>query len=196
MKYYDVIKYESQLFYYNMFDRLKKYEYKDSDLLKHHLMGFDDSNDRVSEFSIWCEYREHYLKKPYDFAETVKLIYEFHSNLSNITKGRNIVGCSTHNVHDAVKKTRPKEFPILKNPDNHRFVIDEIEENIEKTISDLEYQSKLLKQTSLSENPILSKEYYINQIEKIKKATIDISSWGTQIKKSVGSIIGKKPNKL
>src|SRR5581483_6542370 len=44
LKYYDVKKYESQLLYYNLFDRIKSYQYRDSEQLKYHLMGFDDSH--------------------------------------------------------------------------------------------------------------------------------------------------------
>jgi hypothetical protein len=164
LKYYDITKYESQMFYYNLFDRIKKYQYIDSDKLKYHLMGFDDSYDRVSEFFICCEYRKNHLKADYNFGETVKLLYEIHYNLSTMTKGKNILNCPTLTL---VKK-QPKE--ILKNTANIPFIINEIKQATKRLITKIHDQEKSLQQTILSEHE------YKYQINKMRVAIKNIES--------------------
>jgi hypothetical protein len=111
LKSYDTLKYESQCYYYNMEDRIKDYDYKDSKILKSHLAGFDDSYDRVAEYYIWCKYQKYYLKKEYDLNEIIEFLYETHSYLYKLTK-RNIITCKFDTIiKDYIPKYHNQHIP-------------------------------------------------------------------------------------
>jgi hypothetical protein len=76
LKYYDSFKYESQCFYFNVFDRTREYKYKDSQLLRNYLIGYNDSYDSVAQFYLMEQYYKNYRKRKYNFAEIVRLLYQ------------------------------------------------------------------------------------------------------------------------
>lgn len=161
LKYYDIQKYESQLFYFNEVDRVQKYQYKDSDQLKYHLVGFDDSYDRVSEFLICCQYREHYLEQNYDFDQTVLLLYQLHLILGQMTKDRNILNC---NVFTVLKNhVNIKEYPpILQIQEDRPILISQVNQTIDQLIFNLRNQEKSLKQTILSDQQFQAQKHKLH----------------------------------
>ncbi len=59
---YDPKFYEDQMFYFNTKSRLQSFKYKDSELMKYHLIGYDDSYESVSEYFIIEQYLNTYYK--------------------------------------------------------------------------------------------------------------------------------------
>ncbi len=59
---YDPKSYEDQMFYFNTKSRLQSFKYKDSELMKYHLIGYDDSYESVSEYFIMEQYLNTYYK--------------------------------------------------------------------------------------------------------------------------------------
>lgn len=56
MQLYDYKEYESQMNYFNMVSRQSLYKYKSSNLMKEHLLGYDDGYESVSEYFIMYNY--------------------------------------------------------------------------------------------------------------------------------------------
>lgn len=169
LKNYDIKKYESQCFYFNSIDRIKQYKYKDSDQLKHHLMGFNDSYDCVAEFFICSKYLKYHLHEEYDFEKIVKMLYDIHYYLNEITR-RNIIGCEIRTLNDDYIKKNPNRYKnkyITKYIKNNR--VDELERKL------LKYQNDKLHQINsqirfMKQGHILTKEQYHKQIKSLYKA--------------------------
>lgn len=164
LKDYDIKKYESQCFYYNMVDRLKEYEYKDSSLLKYNLAGFNDGYDRVSEFFICCEYFNHYLKQSYDFSKVVVMLFEIHKYLTRITH-RDVATCEIRTIlNDYVKKNALHRNLSRNNRSSREEIKKKLELNKNEKIKTLKEQIKYL-----ANGKILSKSAYNEQIYQLKK---------------------------
>jgi hypothetical protein len=157
LKTYDVDKYESQCFYYNCYDRIKDYKYKDSQLLKEHLLGFDDTYDRVCEYYIYCKYQKYYLKSEYDFSQIVRFLYDAHKYLYNTTN-RTIMLCNIDTIIRDVIKRLPNRQHSKKVPHDKA----------------IKYQHRLIKNTNkqiqyFHKGDILEQKQYISQIELLQK---------------------------
>ena len=80
IKKYSIDAYDGNLYYFNMVDRSKKYEYKDSRLMKYHLLGYDDSYESVSEYYIINKYLEE-NEKDIKYSDIIRKIYEINNKI-------------------------------------------------------------------------------------------------------------------
>jgi hypothetical protein len=143
LKYYDRVKYDNQLQYFNLKDRFENYYYYESDELKKYLIGFDNSYDRVCEYFIYSQYIKYYLKetdKKKRHCKTINLLYETHHHLS-IKAYKNILSCpidtiskNLHKINEFINDISRKENIIefkkllLSNYDKLiNFINDQIE---------------------------------------------------------------------
>ena len=168
MRYYDAKMYEGQLFYFNTVDRIEtEYEYRDSEKLKNHLAGFDNSYDRVSEFYIWSRYLKYYLKEEYDFDKLVKFIYDLHDFLDKTTH-RNILTCKIdtldkRKLHNKDKLLENKNVIIAESRDmiyTLKNQISLIKYHNEKILDKNEYdtQIRILRNSAGSIEKIMDKK--------------------------------------
>jgi len=155
MKYYDSKRYESQCLYFNEVDRIKTYHVGDSNLVKYHILGFDDGYDSVSEYYIISKYFETFMKeKTIEFSKILKLLYIIDKKLRNITR-QNLIG----KVDVTLNKYIERKYKM------------EEEEKNEKEKKKYKEKIDLLKKKIITYNELV-KISYKNQIIAIKKGTI------------------------
>ena len=77
MQKYNIELYDGNLYYFNIFDRVKKYEYKDSRLMKYHLLGYDDSYESVTEYYIINKY----LGDSVQYSDIIKKLYNINDKI-------------------------------------------------------------------------------------------------------------------
>ena len=106
LKYYDRVKYDNQLQYFNLKDRFENYYYDESEDLKNYLIGFDNSYDRVCEYFIYSQYVKYYLKetdKKERHNKAIKFLYETHHHLS-VKAFKNILSCPIDTISKNLHK--------------------------------------------------------------------------------------------
>lgn len=136
LKYYDSLKYEGNFNYFNTVDRLNKFEYKDSKLLKEYLLGFDDSYDSVGCYYILYKYFKNYKREPYDFEKIIKLLFKINKIMTESIRNSYIL-CSIHtNLQDLIEtKKRIK----VENERIDKFIelLDIVKDSYQKQVKDL-----------------------------------------------------------
>jgi hypothetical protein len=110
LKYYDSLKYEGNFNYFNTVDRLNKFEYKDSKLLKEYLLGFDDGYDSVGCYHIIYKYFKNYKKTKYDFEEIVKLLFKINKIMTEKIHNSYILCSINTNLHDLLDTRKRKKI--------------------------------------------------------------------------------------
>ena len=91
LKYYDYQKYEENMMYFNEVLRNKNYVYKESEQVKHHILGIGDSYDNVAEYYFLRGYLK-MMGKKYELKNIIKLMYKINKKMSKFTK-RDFVPC-------------------------------------------------------------------------------------------------------
>ena len=143
-KYYNYRKYEEQLNYFNLRDRLLKYEYKDGKLVKTFLLGRDDSYSNVGCYYILHKYFKNYLKEVPEIEKIIKLMYKIDKFMINEIKHRTTILCS---INDNLKN-------MIHHKNNH------VEINIDRInkFSDLLYIVKRSYEDQTKNlNPLINK---------------------------------------
>ena len=74
---YDILDYKSQFNYFRVIDEYNKYKYKDSDLLKYNILGYDDSYYCATEYYIIDKY---YNEKE-NYKKIVETIFELNNQI-------------------------------------------------------------------------------------------------------------------
>jgi len=116
---YNILDYKSQLNYFRNIDEYNKYKYKDSDIMKYNILGYDDSYYCVTEYYIIDKY---YDEKE-NYKKILETIYEinkellFKSNNNNIIIDLNSIfkNRSKKNINDLLIKV----LFSLKNQNNY-----------------------------------------------------------------------------
>lgn len=103
-KYWDVNKYEEQMFYFNTVYRISEHKYKKSYILSQHLLGYDKTFDSVLEYIIMNDYLLYY-KKTYI---TLKVFLNYMSWIDRYlfkSNGKSLLDCvKNYKIHDKYKK--------------------------------------------------------------------------------------------
>jgi hypothetical protein len=99
---YNIENYDGNLYYFNIIDRNKKYVYKDSELVKYHILGYDDSYESVCEYFII----EKYLGENSNYDEIIRKLYEINNKIIYYSK-KDIVLCPFYTMFK-----KKKEFII------------------------------------------------------------------------------------
>jgi hypothetical protein len=161
-KKYSIDTYDGNLYYFNMIDRSKKYEYKDSRLMKYHLLGYDDGYDSVNEYYIINKY----LGDSANNSDIIKKIYNVNNEIIHYCH-KDIILCPLYTLFKD-----PKEFKI-----NYKYV-----KNIELKKSKIRSRLNRLKRVYIlllfslknqyyyfTKGHILSDNEYQKQLERIKE---------------------------
>jgi hypothetical protein len=201
LKYYDTVKYESQCFYFNLFDRVDQYQYMESDALSQHLMGFDDSYERVGEYFICHQYLTNYKKETGDLKSVVRMIYEIHTFLTSITEGTTILGCAIKvvskdlrtdvtRIEGKIKEKKPWKIkdltPMLQNPANDDAILEQVDQGSHLTVQQLVAQKKIIASDT---SGILTSEQIASQVATIDKEIANIKRQSLQITTNVEKLI-------
>lgn len=172
---YDFKKYDEQLYFFNVEDRRLKYTYKDSNILKYHLLGYDDSYESVSEYQII----DNYL----NFNGTIETIIKKLFWINNYCKKKCIIDTISCQYETFIKKMR---FKNNINERKHKLLynlIDFLKNRYLEIIYSLKNQA-----IYFMENTILTKNEYINQIKDMKNVILNLNNnleiiFDTEVKK-------------
>lgn len=118
-KYYNYRKYEEQLNYFNLKDRLLKYEYKESKLVGKYLLGHDDSYSNVGSYYILYKYFKNYLKEEPKIETIIKIMYKIDKFMINEIKHKTTILCTidknlTNMIHHKNDKKKINSDRIKK----------------------------------------------------------------------------------
>jgi hypothetical protein len=113
-KYYNYKKYEEQLNYFNLRDRLRKFEYKDSKLIKNYLIGHDDGYSNVGCYYILYKYLKNYLKQVPDIKEIVKLMFKIDNFMIHEIKYRTPILCTINDNLKTILNRKEEHVKIDK----------------------------------------------------------------------------------
>lgn len=145
LKYYNIQKYEEQLNFFNLNDRVMIFTYEKSQDMINHLLGFDNSYDMVCEYYICSVYLKKYKKEVNDkklHCEIIKLMHLINEFFYNISKrNESLILC-----------VFKKYIEFYKNNKNKNGI---------ETIK-----------SYLVQMPKMIKENYYKQVELIKKSKI------------------------
>jgi len=84
---YDILDYKSQLNFFRNIDEYSKYKYKDSDIMKYNILGYDDSYYCVTEYYIIDKY---YDEKE-NYGKILETIYEINKELLLKSNNNNLI---------------------------------------------------------------------------------------------------------
>jgi hypothetical protein len=112
---YDIFKYNFNCFYFNFIDKLKIYKYKESDQIKEHVIGYDDSYESVCEYYIMYHYFKEYKKEKPTLEKIIKLL-EYNINNYNIFK--NNILCNLITIRKKINNRPIRPSSSIKN-DNY-----------------------------------------------------------------------------
>ena len=91
---YNIEQYDGNMYYFNIIDRTNKFLYKDSSLMKYHLLGYDDSYESVSEYYII----DKYFHEEMDYKNIIQKIYDINNKLINYSH-KDIVLCPFYTLY-------------------------------------------------------------------------------------------------
>lgn len=158
LKYYDSQEYEGRMLYFNEYVRMQKHRYKDSHLVKYHIIGFDDSYENVSEYYIIEKYLKSCNKK-HKFENILYVLNYIHNNMAKITN-KNLFNCQYLTHIKYIESKEEKNTPIDKYKTNINILYRKIYDNLNRYYIVMKNNLK---------NPILDKNHYKNQIKLIDK---------------------------
>ena len=162
---YDIFKYNTNFYYFNLYDRYKRFIYKESKELKNNLLGFDDGYESVCEYYIIYNYIKEFRKEEPSLYNILKLIYNNVNNkLYQYYRNDTFILCSFKTVYIKINKYKN----ILLNYFNKlKLNIDEININTDKIL--ILFSKKYYKDLFIKINQI--NNYYsviINSLEEQK----------------------------
>ncbi len=175
---YDPKLYEDQLFYFNTKCRLNSYQYKDSQSLKNHLLGYDDGYESVCEYYIIDQYLNSYCKRynimgiPFTNPifhiiqkkkenSVIHLLYYINQENMRMTQ-KDLISCS---FRTAIKKDKiPEELKDDRKITQINDFIEIIKGRYLNIILSMKSQVK-----HFQEGTILSKEEYMEEIMEMKR---------------------------
>lgn len=162
--YYDPLTYEQKLNYFNTFDRNNSYIFKNSQMLKYHLIGYDDGYESVVEYYIIYNYLKYYKKINPNCVSIIKLLYDI-DHFFRITLSNDIINCLS-----LIFKSKKEVIDFDKN---------DIDLFNSKIYNSLTYQIKSFK-FILKHNDyqiLTNKQYY----EQINIANIYLNKYNSRI---------------
>jgi hypothetical protein len=185
LKMYNIENYDGKLYYFNMRDRKKKYEYGDSRLMKYHLLGYDDSYESVGEYCIIDRYlstssnksllksnkllKKELIVRSTKYKDIIQKIYEINESIIKLTH-KDIVLCT---FNTTISK-KPEDFNIrlnnIKKIDRVNELISQIKNIYISTIFSLKNQYYYFGKGS-----ILSHNNYKKMREDIPKKFNDLN---------------------
>ena len=111
---YNIENYDGNMYYFNQIDRSKKYKYKDSNLMKYHILGYDDSYESVSEYYII----DKYFNEKETSSNIIKKLYDINNQIIKYTN-KDIVLCPFYTLFK-----KKKEFAFDSNKTKKNIAID------------------------------------------------------------------------
>lgn len=101
--YYDSVKYEENMNYFNLNVRPSQFKYKSSSDMINQLIGFDGGYDVTGEYYICSKYFKRYLHKNFNHADIVHMMHRINNYLhsSSVTVTRTLATCSLVTTIDA-----------------------------------------------------------------------------------------------
>jgi len=136
LKYYDSIKYESQLNYFNLIDRTKKYKYKNSELMKKYILGFDDSYDCVGMYYILFKYMK---QKHLENENIFKMLFDIYKFMNSLSR-KNIITCQ---VQTNVNRLKRDNKIVMKLMDDKKDFYEKQLKILDQSIESKENQIKI-----------------------------------------------------
>ena len=158
LKMYDTKEYEETALYFNEVDRIKdNYVFGKSQKVKKHLLFYDDSYEKVTEYYIVRKYLKN-VKKVNSFNETIKEMYMIDTEISKLTS-RDFYECIKSTIDKYIRKNSDIDKELFQQKITNYY--SSLKDKINKQLKVLEY--------SKNNEPILSVEQYNEQIKKSKK---------------------------
>jgi len=157
MQMFDTKEYEETALYFNEVDRLKdNYIYGKSKKVKKHLLFYDDSYKKVTEYYIVRKYLKD-VRKVNSFDETIKEMYMIEKEISRLTV-RDFYGCIKWTIDKCIREEPDISNEMLKQKISVFY--GSMKNKLIKQIKDIEH--------SKNNKPILEINQYDEQIKKGK----------------------------
>ena len=162
LKYYDVIKYDAHLNYYNVIVRSACYRYKSSQIMKYHLLGFDDGYESAVEYYLVYKYIKSYKKDKPTNEKVIQFLYYLDNHYF-----RDKIICLFEYFESLAKSLHESDYTIEETD------IDELYNRIKTSLKNqIQYfnRGNLLKQSEYKEQ--IKRAKNILEIIKEKRAKI------------------------
>ena len=153
---YNIENYDGNMYYFNQIDRSKKYKYKDSNLMKYHILGYDDSYESVSEYYII----DKYFNEKETSSNIIKKLYNINNQIIKYSN-KDIVLCPFYTLFK-----KKKEFVFNSNKTKKNIAIDLL--NLIKNIYIIFIFSLKNQYLYFGKGNILNYIEYENQRQEIK----------------------------
>ena len=123
IKKYNCISYEDKLMYFNLVQKDKSYKFKQSDMLKDCLLGYEDNYDCVGEYCILYYYFKNYIRNLDDYnKKIINLLHEINFINSSKLLNKFNVYCPLYVYVEFLDKCKKD----IKNNDKLQLVLNQL----------------------------------------------------------------------
>lgn len=156
MKYHDFKKYDGQLNYYNKYDRMSNYKFKESEQLKYHLLGYDDSIQIATEYYLIYIYYKYYKKRKTNLSEIVNTLFNLNKYFEK-KHNKDIITC--------IFETATNKLSMREDDDKYKTFVKTYKEYITGIIKSLSTQIDYIKKSNILTDE--QKIYFRKQYDSI-----------------------------